>query len=76
MNRYMTKELLAHIQMHRQMAFLSGPRQVGKTTIAKRFCEQLGGPTSYLNWDNQDHRSIILGGPGKVASTLRLDQLR
>ncbi len=76
MDRYLTDELLAHFQAHRQMAFLSGPRQVGKTTIAKRLCEQLGKMDSYLNWDNQDHRSIILGGPTRVATTLNLDQLR
>ena len=26
-----------HLDMFRQMVFLSGPRQVGKTTIAKTF---------------------------------------
>ena len=35
-----------HLGMFRQMVFLSGPRQVGKTTIAKTFA------SNYLNIDN------------------------
>ena len=34
-----------HLGMYRQMVFLSGPRQVGKTTLAKGFA------TDYLNWE-------------------------
>jgi uncharacterized protein len=47
-----------HIEQYTQMIFISGARQVGKTTIAKMFqtSEQ-----SYLNWDNLNHRKIILG---------------
>ncbi len=39
--------LVDHFTQHRQMAFVSGPRQVGKTTT----CRALG--THYLNWDNR-----------------------
>jgi predicted AAA+ superfamily ATPase len=52
------------------MAFVSGPRQVGKTTTCR-----LEG-TDYLNWDNSDDRRLILRGPAAVAQQLRLDQLR
>lgn len=52
MDRYLTEKLLAHFQSQRQMAFLSGPSQVGKTTIAKRLCRQLDESDSFLNWDN------------------------
>lgn len=51
------------------MAFVSGPRQVGKTTT----CRTLG--TAYLNWDNTDHRRIIQGGPNRVAREIGLDRL-
>ncbi len=40
------------------MVFISSPRQVGKTTIAKIFWTS---EYSYLNWDNINHREIILG---------------
>ncbi|HOD32433.1 MAG TPA: ATP-binding protein, partial [Holophaga sp.] len=57
-------------QQNRQMALVSGPRQVGKTTA----CRDLGG--AYLNWDNQDDRRILLKGPGALAEHLELDRLR
>ena len=62
--------LKEHFASNRQMAFVSGPRQVGKTTTCR-----LEG-TDYLNWDNSDDRRLILRGPAAVAQQLRLDQLR
>jgi uncharacterized protein len=59
-----------HFARHRQMAFVSGPRQVGKTTT----CRGVG--TSYLNWDSADDRRVILRGPSAVAERLGLEQLR
>ncbi|MBU4458152.1 MAG: AAA family ATPase [Candidatus Omnitrophica bacterium] len=56
------------------MIFLIGPRQAGKTTLslmAKEFTTQF----ACLNWDNLDHRKIILGGVGSVASFAGLDKL-
>ncbi|MBN1346802.1 MAG: ATP-binding protein, partial [Phycisphaerae bacterium] len=52
------------------MAFVAGPRQVGKTTS----CRQQGDV--YLDWDNQDHREIILRGPAAVATYAGLDRAR
>ena len=45
------------------MLFLSGPSQVGKTTSACKIAQKLSKKWIYLNWDNQDHREIILSGP-------------
>jgi predicted AAA+ superfamily ATPase len=59
-----------HLQRHRQMALVSGPRQVGKTTA----CRAVGD--AYLNWDNADDRRILLSGPAKLAGHLDLDRLR
>jgi predicted AAA+ superfamily ATPase len=58
-----------HLGNYRQMAFLTGPRQLGKTTA----CRRLGDV--YLNWDNEDHRELILRGPGAVASHSGLDHV-
>ena len=41
------------------MVFISGPRQVGKTTLGKSL---LGETGTYLNWDFADHREKILKG--------------
>jgi len=41
------------------MAFVAGPRQVGKTTLAKRLP---GARAGYLSWDIPEHREQILAG--------------
>ena len=64
-----------HFRDDRQMLFLMGPRQVGKTTTARQSGSMLG-ELHYLNWDNLEHRRPILAGPGAVAKQMRLEQLR
>lgn len=61
--------LADHLRRHRQMAFVTGPRQVGKTTT----CRQLA--KAYLNWDNGDDRAVILAGPAATAAHIGLDRL-
>jgi hypothetical protein len=43
----------------RKMAFVAGPRQVGKTTLAQALP---GARAGYLNWDVAAHRERILKG--------------
>ncbi|NBX75985.1 MAG: ATP-binding protein [Proteobacteria bacterium] len=43
--------------LNRKMVFVGGPRQVGKTTLAKQV---LGKKTGYLNWDDSLDRERIL----------------
>lgn len=62
--------LADHLARHRQMALVSGPRQVGKTTACRSVAD------SYLNWDNADDRRLLLRGPAALAEALRLNQLR
>lgn len=38
-----------------KMVFVAGPRQVGKTTLARRILDT-DGPGLYLNWDNREDR--------------------
>jgi uncharacterized protein len=51
-----------HFASETKMVLLAGPRQVGKTTTSR---ESLPGAL-YLNWDNDDHRALILRGPQAV----------
>lgn len=51
-----------HFQEENKMAFLVGPRQVGKTTTSMSALSK----NVYLNWDNQEHRKTILEGPSSV----------
>jgi len=74
MLRYLLDELVDHYRKNRQMIFLSGPRQVGKTTLAGMLRETFPA-NQYLNWDNQTHREVILKGPGAIAGRLGLDRL-
>lgn len=67
--RLYSEILQDHLARNRQMALLSGPRQVGKTTM----CRELGN--AYLNWDNADDRRVIQKGPKAVAERLALDEL-
>lgn len=71
-HRYLLDELQQHFRTNRQMVFLSGPRQVGKTTIARLLTDAAG----YLNWDNQAHREVIVKGPSSIAEQTGLDRLR
>ncbi|HCJ12336.1 MAG: hypothetical protein A2Y14_05285 [Verrucomicrobia bacterium GWF2_51_19] len=59
MNRFYLSLLVEHFKQDDQMAFLCGPRQVGKTTLAKQVGEALL-PYTYLNWDSLPHREQIL----------------
>ena len=59
-----------HLAQNRQMAFVSGPRQVGKTTTCRAVA------THYLNWDNQDDRRRLVAGPTSLTAALELEQLR
>ncbi len=61
--------LREHLAVNRQMAFVGGPRQVGKTTTCR------GMADCYLDWDNEDHREIILRGPAAVAEYAKTERL-
>ena len=50
------------------MVFVAGPRQVGKTTVAKAY----GRKALYLNWDNEEHRRLVMAGPSAVFEAIGL----
>ena len=55
--RYLSEQVVSDLA--RKMVFVSGPRQVGKTTLAKNLPGTSG---AYLNWDIDEHRARILQG--------------
>ena len=57
--RYIESSLLSHLDQYRQMAFLHGPRQVGKTTVAQHLMSDLA-ISHYLSWDDTQHRTRVL----------------
>lgn len=57
-----TQTIFSFIQedLQEKMVFLSGPRQVGKTTLSQRFIHNYyPGHPAYLNWDLKEHRDRV-----------------
>lgn len=74
MKRIYTKVIEEHFQDNRQMLFIMGPRQVGKTTTAQMIKEQSGNGF-YYNWDNTADRAKILEGCDAIAADIGLHAL-
>lgn len=55
LERYLRPQVLRDLA--RKMVFVAGPRQVGKTTLARSLP---GAEEGYLNWDVPEHRERIL----------------
>lgn len=55
-SRYLTQVI--QDDLNKKMVFLGGPRQVGKTTLARSIAE-LELRHTYMNWDNPQHRLAI-----------------
>lgn len=64
-----------HLAENRQMLFLVGPRQVGKTTTSLDLTEPYQHHF-YFNWDIQADREKIVSGPDAIAKEMKLDQLK
>lgn len=60
--------------LQRKMVLLAGPRQVGKTTLARRLLT--GSRDLYLSWDNREHRAAIRSARWPAGQALvALDEL-
>lgn len=68
MQRIYNQVIKDHINDYKQMAFIEGPRQVGKTTITK-----LLSCNHYLNWDDDSVKELLLSGQRNTASYLGMD---
>ncbi len=62
--------LREHLRENRQMAFLSGPRQCGKTTLTKALSD------SYFTWDDLATRRLVAGDAAGLATAAGLDIAR
>ena len=57
--RYLSEAIRNHLKTLRQMVFLVGPRQVGKTTLAQSMLLKSMPGVNYFNWDVAEHRKIL-----------------
>ncbi len=71
MDRIYDNLLKDHFLNNSQMAFISGPRQVGKTTASKAIFDN----PIYINYDNQNDRLLINRGPQAIVNNYLLDDI-
>ena len=57
-SRYLVKNIAKDLAD--KMVFLGGPRQVGKTTLARKLVGPAFSDTAYYNWDHRQDRQTIL----------------
>lgn len=70
----LTRYVAAQVRrdLRRKMVFVAGPRQVGKSTMARQI---LGRRTGYLNWDITADRDRILHGELPASPLWVLDEI-
>jgi len=68
--RYLSENIKKDLA--RKMVFLAGPRQVGKTTLARELCQDVD---LYLNWDIPGDRDLILRRTLPSSGLLVLDEI-
>lgn len=73
MRRIYQKVLTDHLSKLRQMVFVMGPRQVGKTTLSIAAADEYPNHV-YFNWDNPSERLLFLDGPEAIAAQAGLDE--
>ncbi len=87
--RYLEPNTEETLRKERRMAFIAGPRQVGKTTFAKSLLEPASQSSRdsdefpYFNWDSESARRAILKRPedfwrpesGSAPSRIVLDEI-
>ncbi len=56
--RYISEHVLRDLQ--KKMVFIGGPRQVGKTTLARHLLKNRFNSGEYFNWDFDDDRQRII----------------
>jgi uncharacterized protein len=75
MDRSWAQPLAGLLRENRQIALLSGARQSGKTTLARQLLTEFNSKDNYLNWDDVNHRELILKGPDAIIKCLNLEQI-
>ncbi len=58
---------------HKAMVFLVGPRQAGKTTLARMITGEFSN-TVYFNWDLVTHKRLLLKNPTFFEQVNRKDE--
>ncbi len=61
-SRTIAETISTILERYRKMVFLSGPRQVGKTTLAQTYQKKFS-QSFYFNWDDLRHQKMLAKDP-------------
>ncbi|MFH1654768.1 MAG: AAA family ATPase [Pseudomonadota bacterium] len=61
--RFLKEYGLEEAKKNRQMVFICGPRQTGKTTLAREFLKEMDCQDLYFNWDISKTRQMFREDP-------------
>lgn len=71
MDRYICKDIMDLALKRNKMAFISGPRQVGKTTLSKSY-QKAFDQFIYKNWDESTFRKMWTMSPNSIQEEFSL----
>lgn len=74
MRRYLHSDILTLALKRGKMAFISGPRQVGKTTLSKSLGPEFSEAV-YKNWDETEFRRLWIKSPNQVKEEFNLAKI-
>ncbi len=75
MRRIYQELVFRHLASFRQMVFLMGPRQVGKTTVSLDAASDWP-EHAYFNWDNPAERLLFIEGPNAVGKQAGIEEIK
>lgn len=70
LRRYLQSQILSDALASRRSAFINGPRQVGKTTMAESLLAELKQQENYFTWDDDEFRKLWVKGPKEFLKNL------
>ncbi|MDD4976464.1 MAG: AAA family ATPase [Bacteriovorax sp.] len=75
MARYLSNDIVELALKRHKMAFISGPRQVGKTTLAKSYKIEFD-QFVYKNWDESTFRKLWVKSPNSIQEEFSLAKIK
>ena len=70
-NRYFTQLIIDDALESEKMALIVGPRQCGKTTLAKNILKKSGEDHHYFNWDNEEFQRLWIKSTKEFYQTVK-----
>lgn len=68
--RYIENSIIKDALNAKKIAFISGPRQVGKTTLAKHILENKNSGENYFSFDDDEFKKIWIKNPKSILQNL------